>query len=480
MTAGRLVAGRYRLTEQIGSGGMGVVWRAHDDRLDRIVAVKQLLVTPGLTAEETDNASRRALREGRIAARLHHPHAIAVYDVADMDHQPWLIMEYLASKSLGTVLDERVTMDHDETARIGAQVASALAAAHAAGIVHRDVKPANILIGDDGNAKITDFGISRATGDVTVTATGMVAGTPAFLSPEVARGAPPEPSSDVFSLGSTLYKMIEGRPPFSKGDNTLALLHAVAAGDVDPPTNTGPLTPVIMDMLRREPEQRPTMVQAQRALAAIAGRPQRPAPAAPVGPPASPPVPPPTTPVASAPPPRPAAPKPKPTTIAPISRPTTVTTAIAAPRRRFGFVAAVVALLTAIGILVAIFLNVDRPASPGLGDTFPTVDSGATTATFDQMSQFVRSYYGLLPGDTDAAWAKLGTEYQSTAGGRAGYDSFWSSVASVEVGSVGQRDSSSVTVALTYSFPNGSTSSETRWIQVGVDDGTLYIDNSGL
>lgn len=157
-----------------------------------------------------------------------------------------------------------------------------------------------------------------------------------------------------------------------------------------------------------------------------------------------------------------------------------MTTAIAAPRRRFGFVAAVVALLTAIGILVAIFLNVDRPASPGLGDTFPTVDSGATTATFDQMSQFVRSYYGLLPGDTDAAWAKLGTEYQSTAGGRAGYDSFWSSVASVEVGSVGQRDSSSVTVALTYSFPNGSTSSETRWIQVGVDDGTLYIDNSGL
>ena len=477
MTAGRLVAGRYRLTEQIGSGGMGVVWRAHDDRLDRIVAVKQLLVTPGLTPEETDNASRRALREGRIAARLHHPHAIAVYDVADMDHQPWLIMEYLASKSLGTILDERGTMDHEETARIGAQVASALAAAHAAGIVHRDVKPANILIGDDGNAKITDFGISRATGDVTVTATGMVAGTPAFLSPEVARGATPEPSSDVFSLGSTLYRMIEGRPPFSKGDNTLALLHAVAAGDVDPPTNTGPLTPVIMDMLRLEPQQRPTMVQAQRALAAIASRPQRPAPVPPRPTP-------PTAPIASSPPPQPAPLKPKPTTIAPTSRPTTVTTAIAAPRRRFGFAAVVVALLTAIGVLVAIFLSVDRPGSPGIGDTsngtFPTVDSGATTATFEQMSQFVRSYYGLLPGDTDAAWAKLGKSYQSAAGGRASFDSFWSSISSVEVGSVSERDSSSVSVALTYSFPNGSASSETRWVQVGVDEGSLYIENSGL
>jgi eukaryotic-like serine/threonine-protein kinase len=157
---------------------------------------------------------------------------------------------------------------------------------------------------------------------------------------------------------------------------------------------------------------------------------------------------------------------------------------IAAPRRRFGFVAAVVALLTAIGILVAIFLSVDRPNSPRIGDTsdgnFPTVDSGATTATFDQMSQFVRSYYGLLPSDTDAAWSKLGTDYQSTAGGRASFDSFWSSMSAVDVGSVGQRDASSVTVALTYSFPNGSTSSETRWVQVGVDDGTLYIENSGL
>ncbi len=270
MSDGRLVAGRYRLSQRIGSGAMGVVWTALDERLHRTVAVKQLLLTPGLSESDTDEAKRRAMREGRIAARLQHPHAVAVYDVAEDDSQPWLVMEYLPSKSLSGVLSERGTLPPRDVASIGMQVASALAAAHNAGIVHRDIKPGNVLLGDDGTVKITDFGISRATGDVTVTATGMLAGTPAYLAPEVAKGYDPGSPSDVFSLGSTLYAAIEGQPPFGLSENTIALLHKVASGKVDPPRNAGPMTALLMRLLRAEPEERPTMAEARDALAAVA------------------------------------------------------------------------------------------------------------------------------------------------------------------------------------------------------------------
>ncbi|MFT7836501.1 protein kinase [Saccharothrix sp. BKS2] len=267
---GRLVAGRYRLGRRIGSGAMGIVWQAHDERLHRTVAVKQLLLQPGLAEADTDEAKRRAMREGRIAARLQHPHAIAVYDVAEDDGQPWLVMEYLPSQSLSAALSERGTLPPRDVASIGSQVASALAAAHNAGIVHRDIKPGNVLLGNEGTVKITDFGISRATGDVTVTATGMLAGTPAYLAPEVAKGYDPGPPSDVFSLGSTLYAAVEGAPPFGLNENTIALLHQVASGKVVPPKQAGPLTALLMRLLRAEPEDRPTMAEAREALAAVA------------------------------------------------------------------------------------------------------------------------------------------------------------------------------------------------------------------
>ncbi|MGX7827492.1 protein kinase domain-containing protein [Actinokineospora sp. 24-640] len=265
-----LVAGRYRLGSKIGSGAMGVVWQARDERLQRTVAVKQLLSQPGLSAEQAEEARQRAMREGRIAARLSHPNAITVYDVAEHDGQPWLIMEYLPSKSLAAVLTERDTLPPVEAARIGAQVAAALVAAHAAGIVHRDIKPANVLLAEDGTVKITDFGISRATGDITVTATGMLAGTPAYLAPEVAKGETPAPSSDVFSLGSTLYTSVEGHSPFGLSENTLALLYAVAAGKISPPKQAGPLTALLMQLLRADPTERPSMAAARDGLTAVA------------------------------------------------------------------------------------------------------------------------------------------------------------------------------------------------------------------
>ncbi|WP_280269986.1 serine/threonine-protein kinase [Nocardia wallacei] len=278
MTSDRLIAGRYRLGDPIGTGAMGVVWRATDVRLRRTVAVKQLLLAPGLTRAQALEAKLRAMREGRIAARLHHQNAVTVFDVAEEDGQPWLVMEFVDAQSLAALMRDKGPLDPREVARIGAKVASALTAAHDAGIVHRDVKPANILVADNGTVKITDFGISRAVGDVTVTSTGFLAGTPAYLSPEVARGENPEPASDVFALGSTLYAAVEGKPPFGEGDNPLAVLHSVARAQVPYPQHADTLAPVLMELLAADAGNRPTMREAQTALAAVAEGRAAPAP----------------------------------------------------------------------------------------------------------------------------------------------------------------------------------------------------------
>jgi serine/threonine protein kinase len=271
---GRLVAGRYRLQSQIGGGGMGTVWLAVDELLGRQVAIKQVLSPLGAAPEEADQQRQRALREGRIAARLSHPHAISVYDVATEGAQPWLVMEYLPSRSLATVLAEDGVLRIDQAAQIGAQVADALAATHAAGIVHRDVKPANVLIGEggrvDGLVKITDFGISHASGDITLTQTGQITGTPAFLAPEVAQGREMTEASDVFSLGATLYTCIEGTPPFGMEENALAMLHKVAGGQIEPPRRAGSLTGPLQKMLAAEPADRPTMPEVRDELARLA------------------------------------------------------------------------------------------------------------------------------------------------------------------------------------------------------------------
>ncbi|MGH3468735.1 MAG: serine/threonine-protein kinase [Thermocrispum sp.] len=268
---GRLVAGRYRISRRIGTGAMGAVWQAHDELLGRTVAIKQLMLQPGLEEVEREEARQRTMREGRIAARLHHQNAITVFDVVTDDRgQPCLIMEYLESTSLAAVLQSKETLPPLEVARIGAQIAAALKVAHRVGVVHRDIKPGNILLDRDGMVKITDFGISRAKDDVTVTKTGMIAGTPAYLAPEVAIGEDPGPESDIFSLGSTLYAATEGQPPFGLSENTLGLLHAVAAGHINPPRRSGPLTSVLAVLLHPEKERRPDAEETEELLEAVA------------------------------------------------------------------------------------------------------------------------------------------------------------------------------------------------------------------
>src|SRR3954451_4759844 len=256
------IGDRYRLEERIGAGAMGAVWRAADELLKRAAAGKELVAAAvparGGALEES---RQRILREGRIGARLQHPHVISMFDVVVHEDSPWLVMEYLPSQSLAQKLTAEGPLPPLEVADIGRQVADGLAAAHKAGFVHRDIKPGNVLLGDDGRVKLTDFGVSRAVDDVQLTRTGLIAGTPAFLAPEIAQGHDPTPASDVFSLGATLYAAVEGTPPFGLDDNAYALLHKVATEAPQVPEHAGPLTPVLKRLLAVDPAARPSASQ---------------------------------------------------------------------------------------------------------------------------------------------------------------------------------------------------------------------------
>ncbi|MGH3952108.1 MAG: protein kinase domain-containing protein, partial [Pseudonocardiaceae bacterium] len=456
MTArqGRLIAGRYRLIEQIGNGAMGVVWRARDEVLDRTVAVKELLLGAGRNATETDRARQRALREGRIAARLQHANAIAVYDVADEGGHPVLIMEYLPSRSLADVLAERHALSPDQAIDIGAQASSALAAAHAAGIVHRDVKPGNILLGPDGTTKITDFGISRAVGDVTVTATGLFAGTPAFLSPEVAQGAEPTAASDVFSLGATLYAAVEGTPPFGTSENPIALLHAVSSGRVTPPRNAGRLAEPLMRMLADDPADRPTMAAIHAELRApAAGRGGRPAAALPA------------TLVATSP-----APQHPATQIDPQPGGST-------PRRAL-ILGAVALLAVAAVVGFAMLGNRGGVEAPIAGPAQPatmTTSAPDEPATSADLEQAVSEYYALLPQDTDAGWERLGPGLQ--AQGKADYAQFWSTISDLTVTAPPRAAGNTVTVGIAFTVDDRGRFREVHELGMVVADGVALIDS---
>ena len=267
MTAtGDVLAGRYRLVNRVATGGMGSVWEAWDELLQRPVAIKELLPQPGLSRDDAAMARSRVIREARITARLHHRNAVTLFDVIEHQQQPCLILQFVTSRTLNSILAEQGLLQVPFVTGVGAEVASALAAAHQVGIIHRDVKPSNILITPDGTAMITDFGISHAAGDVSLTLTGMVTGTPAFLAPEVARGAPSGFPADVFSLGATLYAALEGTPPFGTDQNAMAILHKVAGGQILPPRRSGALTALLGQMLATDPAARPAMATVARIL----------------------------------------------------------------------------------------------------------------------------------------------------------------------------------------------------------------------
>ncbi|GAA3946857.1 hypothetical protein GCM10023085_31320 [Actinomadura viridis] len=266
---GRLVGGRYRLLTAVGRGGMGTVWRAHDEMLDREVAVKEVLLRRELSDQERADRHRRTLREARASARLNHPGVVTVHDVVDEDDRPWIVMELVRARSLQEILDSEGPLPPSRTAGIGRQVVGALRAAHAIGILHRDVKPANVLITPEDRAVLTDFGIAQVAGDVTLTQTGLLVGSPAYMSPERVRGERAIPASDLWALGATLYAACEGRPPHHRGD-AMAVLAAVMTQEPPAPRNAGPLGPVLHGLLQRDPVQRLRAEQAEEMLGRVA------------------------------------------------------------------------------------------------------------------------------------------------------------------------------------------------------------------
>ena len=476
------------------------------------------------------------MREARITARLHHRYAVPVFDVIEHDGQPCLIMQFIPSMTLTAVLQEGGPLLPGEAAKLGAQVGSALAAAHEAGIVHRDVKPGNILVADDGSALISDFGISHALGDATLTDTGVVHGTPAYLAPEVAQGGDASYASDVFSLGASLYAALEGTPPFGTDSNSIVLLHRVAAGRFDRPKRSGALTPLLMSMLSTSPADRPTMFAVARALTELS---EPETPIRPTGgltaPSASTIDEPPDSAELVAASGSLAAKAPVPTVI---THPRVGNEAFAdvmaagdddgrPARRRTGGAVTLVAVAVAVLVVVALLVlrepggtaarvgasgttpsassapsplgsaphstesasrSESRPSSvsapPSRTATTPKPTNPTPTAVKRKVSDSelagaIRSYYALLPANTDEAWPGMTKTYQVRhAGGRSSYDAFWRAIRRVSASHVTGAAPDRAQATITYEFRDGRRVQERTSFQLVKVGGRLKINDS--
>jgi serine/threonine protein kinase len=269
---GRVVAERYRLSEVIGRGGMGVVWQARDELLSRDVAVKEMIWPSSLTDQERQAVCRRATREAQVAARLNHRNVVHVFDIVEEDGCPWIVMELLPYRSLLDVIEDEGPLAPAEAAMVGLQILAALRAAHAQGIVHRDVKPANILIGPGSRVVLTDFGIAWADDSQAATTAGLILGSPSYIAPERARGGHSGVPGDLWGLGASLYTAVEGHPPFERA-NALASITAVVTDELAPATHAGPLWPALNGLLRKDPDRRLGAAETERLLRGVSATP---------------------------------------------------------------------------------------------------------------------------------------------------------------------------------------------------------------
>lgn len=501
-----LIGSRYRVERAIGQGGMGTVWLCHDEVLRRQVAVKQVGLVPGESA--TDSA--RALREARSSAGLSHRNVVSVFDVVEEAGHIWLVMEHVPGRSLSEIIHEDGPLEPATVADIGAQVASGLAAAHAAGITHRDVKPGNVLITEDGIAKISDFGIARTQGDPALTQSGFLTGTPSYFSPELARGAEPGAGHDVWALGATLYAAVEGHPAYRTQGNPVAVLHEIATEPPPAPQRADFLGPLLERMMDRDLQTRWSMDDAAHVLQRVAEShraestlrdtlPGAPPAAARAEPDTAAPVPPPGLPVPQDPSStegersdlQPSGPRSPARTVAPTpARPAQRGTRRG---RRPLLVATVllVALLAGLawwrmsaepaaqgpGATPATHRTPDRSSGSGQDKATGSASNGATGTAVTSKESFVRDYYATAPGGTDKAWSMLSPRMQSM--GRDSYDSFWRTIESVTVRSAqAEAGDNTVRVTLTYRGTDGRTSTERKLEGlVASADGGYLIDS---
>ena len=262
----RLVGGRYLLSSELGSGAMGTVWSGYDDVLQRRVAVKELKVPPGVPEQEARDLRERIMREARALGGLSHPNVITVFDVVVDDGQPVVVLELVPSRNLATMIGENGALTAGQAAVVGFATAGGLRAAHRAGITHRDVKPGNVLIADDGRVKLTDFGIARNSADAPMTSVGLVLGSPAYIAPEVAAGQPVTPAADLWGLGATLFAAVEGRPPYDVHGDPVSTITEVVDGEVPRPRGSGPVVDVIAALMVKDPARRMPLEEVRQRL----------------------------------------------------------------------------------------------------------------------------------------------------------------------------------------------------------------------
>lgn len=430
---------------------MGAVWLARDEVLGRDVAIKRIGAAPGGTSPDFE----RAEREARLAARLNHPHVVAVFDLVTEDHERWLVMEHVPGVTLAELVARDGPLSPDEASPLIGQAADALAAAHSAGIVHRDVKPSNILVTSDGQVKLSDFGIARAEADASLTQTGLVTGSPSYLAPEVASGEQATTASDVWSLGATLYHALDGRPPYEVGDNLMGALYRIVNEEPPRLANAGWLAPLLEKTMTRDRDERWSMAQVRDFLhAGPTGTTIHPAPAA---------VP---------------APEPDPTRTEVFAQPP------AAPpvepveplhRRRpaSGPVLVGIAVALLVGLIAWAALSsrgpegaADDPA-PDRTSQSPSGDSEPAPApTADGMENFMEDYLATAPSDPETAFSMLTPEFQEASGGIEGYRGFWDTIETADLVAF-SADPEALTVSYTVEYQK-------------VDGGEKVTDDVGL
>ncbi|GAB2458551.1 hypothetical protein GCM10027062_43000 [Nocardioides hungaricus] len=451
-----MIAGRYALDREIGRGGMGAVWLGRDEVLGRDVALKRLGLAPGGTTPDL----ARAEREARLAARLNHPHVVAVYDLVTEADEQWLVMEYVEGTTLAALVQREGALPPEAAARILQQAADALAAAHGAGIVHRDVKPSNILVTPDGQVKLSDFGIARAEADASLTRTGLVTGSPAYLSPEVASGQQATPASDVWSLGATLFFTLAGHPPYDTRDNVLGALYRIVHEDPPRLPNAGWLAPLLAATMTPEPADRWPMARVRDFLA---GGPRLEE----------------TRTLAAVPPPPPA--------------PAAVQAQAPAPARRSRGGPLAVALAVAAIVVLAVVawrLGMTGDGEPG-ADPGPSRTGGQQSSppptsqtprevTADGMEGFVEQYLATVTTDQQASWEMLTPEFQDTSGGFGRYQRFWRGFSTADL-LAAEADPGSMTIGYTveYQRTDGSKFQDDVTLTLeGTDDAFLIAGES--
>jgi eukaryotic-like serine/threonine-protein kinase len=452
-----VIAGRYRLEREIGRGGSGTVHLAHDEVLGRQVAIKRIGTMPG-----SDDVEReRAEREARLAAALNHPHVVSVFDLVDEADVRWLVMEYVDGETLSERVRRAGPLPAEDAASLLCQTADALVEAHSRGIVHRDVKPSNILI-SGASAKLSDFGIARSENDASLTQTGLVTGSPAYLAPEVASGSSATAASDVWSLGGTLYHAVTGKPPYDVGDNLIGALYKIVHEDPPRLPDDHPMAGLLAVMMTHDPAQRWSMPRVHEDLTRVA-RGQRSSADAPA----------PTTPVPAA--------APEPTGALPPVRPAPLPRA-ARPRRRWGLIAA--AGVAAVAAIVLAYVLAGRGTPEAAPEAAPDDSGGTSQPTASetpsdgpaqptaeeqrkQMDEFVTSYLATVTTDPKAAFDRLTPEFQATSGGYDDYLGWWSQVESAQLEDVTSNPSDgTVDYTVSYRMKTGRTNTDRVRLQL--------------